>query len=291
MQAQIEEFLDYITVERGLSRNTIVAYRTDLEGHVKFLKEMEVQQWPEVSESHMIHYLSDLRRRGSASATVLRRLCSISMFYKYLLLREYLSKDPCGALERLQPSRRLPAVLNFEEIMSLLSQPDVKTKAGLRDRAMLELLYATGLRVSELLDLQRGDLNFELGLVRCQGKGGKQRLVPVGEEALHTVKSYLELRADANPALFPGRRNNTPMRRASFWRILKSYARQAGIHRPISPHTIRHSFATHLLERGADLRAIQEMLGHASIATTKIYTHVSTDMLREVFQQAHPRAT
>jgi integrase/recombinase XerD len=291
VQAKIEEFLDYITVERGLSRNTIAAYRTDLEGHVKFLKGLEVQQWPEVSESHMILYLSDLRRRGCASATVLRRLCSISMLYKFLVLREYISKDPCGALEKMQPNRKLPAVLNFEEILSLLSQPDVKTKAGLRDRAMLELLYATGLRVSELLDLQRGDINFELGLVRCQGKGGKQRLVPVGEEALHIVKSYLETRADANPALFPGRRNNAPMRRASFWRILKSYARQAGIHRPISPHTIRHSFATHLLERGADLRAIQEMLGHASIATTKIYTHVSTDMLREVFQQAHPRAT
>jgi len=173
-------------------------------------------------------------------------------------------------------------------VRALLAQPDVSRARGLRDRAMLEMLYATGLRVSELVGLERGEVNFDLGLVRCIGKGNKQRLVPVGEEAVEALRAYLASRGDSHPALFLGRKG--PLRRASFWRILKKYAHQAGVSR-VSPHTLRHSFATHLLEGGADLRAIQEMLGHASISTTQVYTHVSSDLLREAFQRSHPRAT
>jgi integrase/recombinase XerD len=288
MQAHLEEFLDHLSVERGLSRNTIAAYRADLETHLGALARLQVKSWEEVSESHIIRYLSTLRRRGCAPATLLRKLSSLRTFYRFLVLRGYLQNDPCASLEKMQPVKKLPATLTFEEVVSLLNLPDLKTVRGLRDKAMLELLYASGLRISELVGLQRGDVNFELGLVRCTGKGSKQRLVPVGEEALAAVRQYLEMRDDIQPFLFLGRRG--PVARMTFWRTIKSYARQAGITQAISPHTLRHSFATHLLERGADLRAIQEMLGHASIATTQIYTHVSSDLLREAFQQAHPRA-
>ncbi|NIM04442.1 MAG: site-specific tyrosine recombinase XerD [Armatimonadetes bacterium] len=289
MQAQLEEFLDHLTVERGLARNTIAAYRADLEGHFGFLARLEVKEWSEVSESLIIRYLSTLRRRGCAPSTLLRRLCCLRVFYRFLVLRKYIDHDPCAALERMRPSRKLPSALTFEEIISLLNQPDVSTPRGLRDKAMLELLYASGLRISELVGLERGAVNFDLGLVRCVGKGSKQRLVPVGKEALEALCAYLDSRNDTHAALFLGRGGQ--MRRASFWRLIKAYAKKAGISKPISPHTLRHSFATHLLERGADLRAIQEMLGHASISTTQVYTHVSSDLLREVFQQAHPRAT
>lgn len=288
MLAQVEEFLDHLTVERGLARNSIAAYRADLEGHVGFLCRLGVEGWPGVTESHIIRYLSTLRRRGCAPSTLLRRLCCLRVFYRFMVLRGYLAQDPCGTLERLLPSRKLPSTLKFEEVRALLAQPDVSRARGLRDRAMLEMLYATGLRVSELVGLERGEVNFDLGLVRCIGKGNKQRLVPVGEEAVEALRAYLASRGDSHPALFLGRKG--PLRRASFWRILKKYAHQAGVSR-VSPHTLRHSFATHLLEGGADLRAIQEMLGHASISTTQVYTHVSSDLLREAFQRSHPRAT
>ena len=288
MRSRLEEFLDYLTVERGLARNTIAAYRADLEGLLGFLSRLDVQQWEQASESDIIRYLSTLRRRGCAPTTLLRRFCSLRLFYRFLLLRGHVTHDPCAALERLRPTQKLPATLSLEEVLALLRQPDLSTPRGLRDRAMLELLYASGLRVSELVGLQRGDVNFDLSLVRCLGKGSKQRLVPVGQAALEALQAYLATRRDALPALFVGR--SGPLRRASFWRIIKAYAKQAGIARAISPHTLRHSFATHLLERGADLRAIQEMLGHASIATTQVYTHVSSDLLREAFQQSHPRA-
>lgn len=288
MQALIEEFLDHLTVERGLSRNTIAAYEVDLTGHLGFLARLGVKDWAEVNDSHIIQYLSALRRRESASSTVMRRLSCLRCFYRYLVIRGVLGNDPCASVEKMKSSRRLPVALTYEEVQALLAQPDVETVKGLRDRAMLELLYASGLRVSELVGLQRGDLNLDLGLVRCIGKGDKQRLVPVGEAALQAIRAYLVTRCDISSHLFLGR--SGPVPRESFWRDLKAYALKAGITKVISPHTLRHSFATHILERGGDLRAIQEMLGHASIATTQIYTHVSADLLREVFQQAHPRA-
>jgi integrase/recombinase XerD len=288
LAAKIEEFLDHLTVERGLSRNTIAAYRADLEGHAGFLLREKVDAWEQVTESHIIRFLSALRRRNCAPATLLRRLSSLRAFYRFLILRGYLEHDPCNTLEKLRSPRKLPATLTFEEVAALLSQPEKDTPRGLRDKAMLELLYASGLRVSELVNLKRGEVNFELGLVRCVGKGSKQRMVPVGQVALNALQQYLTTREDDNPALFLSRRG--PMTRITFWKNLQRYARRAGITGPISPHTLRHSFATHLLEGGADLRAIQEMLGHASIATTQIYTHVSSDLLREAFQKAHPRA-
>ncbi|MFB3882758.1 MAG: site-specific tyrosine recombinase XerD [Armatimonadota bacterium] len=285
----LQTFLDSLAVERGLSANTIAAYRRDLRDHLTFLAGRAVRDLAEVDESHLIVYLGRLRRSGASPATIMRKLSAVRGFYRHLVREERLAADPTANLPSAQLRRRLPDVLTIEEIRRLISQPDVKTPRGLRDRAMLELVYAAGLRVSELVGLERGDLNLDLGLVRCVGKGSKERVVPVGRPAVEAVKKYLASRRDAAPPLFLGNKGR-PLTRVAFWRIVGRYARQAGIRARISPHTFRHSFATHMLDGGADLRAIQELLGHANIATTQIYTHVSTDRLREVYRAYHPRA-
>ena len=285
----LRAFLDSLAVERGLSPNTISAYQRDLGEHLAFVASRGVGDLAQVDESHLILYLGRLRRAGAAPATVMRKLSSARGFYRYLAREERLLGDPTANLPPAPLRRRLPNVLSLEEVTELIGQPDTTTPRGLRDRAMLELVYAAGLRVSELVGLRRGDLNLELGLVRCVGKGSKERVVPVGRLAIDAVKAYLAARRDAAPALFLGNKGK-PLTRVAFWRIVRRYSRGAGIRRPISPHTFRHSFATHMLDGGADLRAIQELLGHANIATTQIYTHVSTDRLREVYQAYHPRA-
>jgi len=287
--AALQAFLDSLAVERGLSPNTIAAYERDLWEHLSFLAARGVRDLGGVEESHLIVYLGRLRRSGSAPATIMRKLSAIRGFYRRLAREERIPADPTANLPAAQLRRRLPNVLSVEEVARLIAQPDTKTERGLRDHAMLELVYASGLRVSELVGLARGDLNLDLGLVRCVGKGSKERVVPVGRLAIEAVKAYLASRRDAAPALFLGNKGR-PLTRVAFWRIVGRYARQAGIRSPISPHTFRHSFATHMLDGGADLRAIQELLGHASIATTQIYTHVSTDRLREVYRACHPRA-
>ena len=288
-RAALQAFLDKLAVERGLSPNTIRAYARDLRDHLRFLHSQGIGDFDAVDESHLIVYLGRLRRASAAPATVMRKLSAIRTFYRHLAREEAIPADPTANLPSAQLRRRLPSVLSIEEVIRLLAQPDPTTPRGLRDRAMLELLYATGLRVSELVNLSRGDINLDLGLVRCLGKGSKERIVPVGRPALDAVQAYLDSRRDAAPVLFPGNKGR-PLTRVAFWRITRRYARQAGIRAPISPHTLRHSFATHMLEGGADLRAIQELLGHANIVTTQIYTHVSTDRLREVYRAYHPRA-
>jgi len=285
----LQAFLDTLVVERGLSPNTVQAYRRDLTDHLRFLTTHGIQALSAVEESHLLLYLGHLRRLQAAPATVMRKLSAVRTFYRNLVREEAIPSDPTANLPAPRLLRRLPGVLSVEETQSLIEQPDVTAPRGLRDKAMLELLYATGLRVSELVGLSRGDINFELGIVRCIGKGSKERIVPVGKPALEAVQAYLDSRRDANPALFLGNKGR-PLTRVAFWRIVRRYGRQAGIRTPISPHTLRHSFATHMLDGGADLRSIQEMLGHASIATTQIYTHVSVDRLREVYQAYHPRA-
>ncbi len=282
-------FLDALAVEKGLSAHTIAAYRRDLEQHARRLSKMGVRDPRKARESHLIVHLGQLRRAGRAPSTVTRKLSAIRSFYRFLAAQGAISADPTAALPAPRLLRKLPQVLTVAQVQRLLAQPDASSLRGLRDRAMLELLYASGLRVSELVGLTRDDLNLEQGLVRCVGKGGKERIVPVGKPALEAVERYLAAREDASPALFPGRKGR-PLSRVSCWRIITRYARQAGIRTPLSPHTLRHSFATHLLEGGADLRAIQELLGHASVATTEIYTHVSPDTLRETYAAYHPRA-
>jgi integrase/recombinase XerD len=287
--AALEAFLDGLAVERGLSNNTIEAYQRDLRQHLEMVAARGITQPSTVQESHVILYLGRLRRSGAAPATVMRKVSALRSFYRYLVREEIIAADPCANLPAPQLLRRLPNVLSIEDVQRLLTQPDPSKPRGLRDRAMLEMLYATGLRVSELVALRRGDVNMDLRLLRCVGKGSKERIVPVGRPALRALRAYLDSRRDASPVLFLGNKGK-PLTRVAFWRVIGRYARQAGIQTPISPHTLRHSFATHMLEGGADLRAIQELLGHANIVTTQIYTHISVDRLREVYRAYHPRA-
>lgn len=285
----LQAFLDGLAIERGLSVNTIEAYRRDLTHHLRFLGGQDVEDLSGVEESQLIVYLGRLRRAGAAPSTVMRKMSALRTFYRYLMREEAIASDPTSNLPSGRLLRRLPSVLSVEEVGRLLAQPDTGTRRGLRDRAMLELLYATGLRVSELVGLGRGDITLDLGVVRCIGKGSKERIVPVGRPAIEAVHAYLDSRRDAAPPLFVGNKGQ-PITRVAVWRIVRRYARGAGLRAPISPHALRHSFATHMLEGGADLRSIQELLGHANIVTTQIYTHVSIDHLREVHRAYHPRA-
>jgi len=282
----LEEFKDYLTVERGMAANSVAAYGRDIAQHMEFLCGQGVSDPRAVGESHVLGFLGRLRRR--AAATRSRKTAALKAFWRWMVRHGDVSADPTSNLGAARLSQRIPDVLTVEEVGNLLSQPD-DSKRGLRDRALLELLYATGLRVSELVNLRIPDVNLQVGFVRCTGKGGKERIVPVGRCAAEAVTKYLAARADVRPVLFPGYRGKS-LTRTAFWGLLRRYARAAGIRKAVTPHTLRHSFATHLLQGGADLRAIQEMLGHVSISTTQIYTHVSTDHLREVYRSAHPRA-
>jgi integrase/recombinase XerD len=289
VQRALDLFLDHLALERGLAHNSIAAYRRDVTGHLGFLGEIGVASVRDADESHLLRYLSRLRKAGAAPSTVLRKLSAVRSFYRFLLREQIIASEPAANLESHRLEARLPGVLSLEEVEAMLAKPDLSTARGLRDRALLEMLYATGLRVSELTQLEVGDVNLKLGFVRCMGKGSRERIVPLGRKAIDALERYLAVRKADSPALFPGRRGGK-MTRVACWMIVKRYAALAGIASRVSPHTLRHSFATHLLERGADLRAIQEMLGHADISTTEIYTHVSADHLREVYQSTHPRA-
>ncbi len=291
----VDDYLAHLAVERGLSENTLSAYAHDLVQFVNFLQERGISSPREADTSCILAWLSHLRQRYSSTATVARKFTAVKCFYHFLLREGRIEEDPTEDLSGPHPKRSLPTVLSLGEVERLLAQPDPSTPEGIRDRAMLELLYATGMRVSELLSLKVSDLNLEAGFVRCVGKGGKERVIPVGRMAKEAVWEYLMkvrpqwVKTPFEETLFLTRRGR-PMSRVGFWKLLKRYARSAGLSKDISPHTLRHTFATHLLERGADLRAIQEMLGHAQISTTQIYTRVTRSRLREAYRKAHPRA-
>ncbi len=281
-------------MERGLARNSVSSYKYDLELFRNYLSQQGLgllEATPEVIGD----WLDAQYRAGRKLRTLARYLASLRAFYRYLLREEVVERDPTACLDSPRLERNLPRVLTVEEVELLLSQPDVRTPAGLRDRAMLEILYATGMRVSELLNLDLGDLNLEAGFVRCLGKGGKERIVPLTPLAVRYTREYL---ARVRPKLKKGgsaravflNQRGRRLTRQGFWKILKTYARAAGIKKKITPHVLRHSFATHLLENGADLRVVQELLGHADVSTTQIYTHLSQRRLREVYEKAHPRA-
>jgi integrase/recombinase XerD len=282
----LEQFKDYLAAERGVARASVEGYGSDVAQHMVFLKGQGIHDVKVVRESHIFDFMRHLT--WVSPATWARKINSLKVFYRWLLRDGRTSADPTFNLVTSRLTLLLPSTLTIEEVEQILRQP-VDTQRGLRDKAMLELGYATGLRVSELVNLAIKDVNLQVGFVRCTGKGGKERIVPVGSAAAAAVNRYLASRTDASPALFPGP-SGKPLTRAAFWLSVRRYARMAGISKPVTPHTLRHSFATHLLQGGADLRAIQEMLGHASISTTQIYTHVSTDHLREVYRSAHPRA-
>jgi integrase/recombinase XerD len=295
LDAAVDVYLDHLKVERGLSRNTIEAYGRDLSKFRAFAEEKKLSRAGDVETRHLLQYLVTLASGKLAVRSQARALVALRGLWKHLRAERHVEKDPTADLELPRVGRPLPEVLTPAEVDELLARPDARTMRGLRDAAMLETLYATGLRVSELVALRLADVNLAEGYLSTFGKGRKQRLVPMGEQAVARVKTYLETarpgfdRGRNAPALFLTHLGR-PMTRQGFWKLLRGYATAAGILKPISPHKLRHSFATHLLERGADLRAVQAMLGHADIGTTQIYTHLSNARLRQVYKQHHPRA-
>lgn len=291
----LEFYRQHLLAEKGLSINTVEAYERDLRQHFSFLSDCGIVQLQSVTRQTLLGFLVQLRQMGCTATTVARKESSLRGFYGFLVEQGQLPSDPAGQLEAPRLARSLPIVLNQEEVQRLLESPDEDTLLGRRDAAMLELAYAAGLRVSELLNLQIEQINFAVGYLRCTGKGGKERVVPVHALAVDKVGRYLkEDREQFHPAkrqraIFLNRRGH-PLSRMGFWKILRKHAVRAGIAKKVSPHVLRHSFATHLLENGVDLRSLQEMLGHSDISTTQIYTHVSTKRLKEVHAKCHPRA-
>jgi integrase/recombinase XerD len=293
--AAISSFLTHVKVEKGLSPNTVSAYRQDLAKFNLFAQKREVSL-ADVTRDDLVDFLAALYRQNLESKSVARNLVTLRNFFRFAQTNELITDDPSINLESPKIRRSLPGYLRLEDVERLLQQPDTKTALGLRDRAMLEVLYSTGLRVSELTSLRVGDLDTKVGCVRCIGKGDKERLVPVGKKALASVEKYLkdgraELlgKAPVVPTLFLNRRGRG-LSRVGVWKILSAYGRRAGLRVALTPHMLRHSFATHLLERGADLRSVQLMLGHADISTTQIYTHVVEERLKQIYKAHHPRA-
>jgi integrase/recombinase XerD len=295
MDEAIQAFLDHLNVERGLSTNTVAAYGRDLSQFASFARNMDVVSSDDAWDSALIGYLEGLREAGMSPNSISRKLSAIRTFCKFACREGYSKKDFTANTSGMKGVKKLPNALTIDEVNRLLAVPDAKTPAGSRDKAMLETLYATGLRVSELMSLKIPDANLSVGFVRCFGKGSKERIVPIGQVAVDYLSSYLSngrakfAHAGSGDYLFLNHQGKS-LSRVGFWKIIKKYAREAHITKNISPHSLRHSFATHLLAGGADLRAIQEMLGHADIATTQIYTHVSREKLKEVYRDSHPRA-
>lgn len=295
MEILIDHFMQFLSVEKGLAANTLESYQRDLFAYTDFLKHQGVSEIGASNRSHIVSYLVTLQKKGRATATLSRNLASIRAFYQFLVRDRHLEHDPSVHLETPKIEKRLPKVLSLEEVETLLEGPDLGQPSGLRDKAMLELLYATGIRVSELVQLNMGDINLEMGFLKCMGKGSKERMIPLGKMAISVIQLYIEtarlrlLKAGGGTALFVNHLGKR-MTRQGFWKIIKKYALQSGITADITPHTLRHSFATHLLENGADLRSVQEMLGHADISTTQIYTHVTRSRIKDVYAKTHPRA-
>jgi integrase/recombinase XerD len=292
----IDSFLSWARIERGLADNSLEAYGRDLSSFAASLARQGVEDVEDVRSTHALQHLIELSKGPDKLGvrSQARHLVAIRQLFKFLLKERVIKEDPVGEIELPRPPKSLPSFLDVEEVERLLAGPDITTPRGLRDRAMLEVLYATGLRVSELVGLPHDGLDLERGFVLVRGKGNKERVVPLGQVAVAALEQYIArarggfLGDRASDALFL-RTGGEPMTRQGFWKLLKSYALAAGITKPISPHKLRHSFATHLVERGADLRAVQAMLGHADLSTTEIYTHVNRERLRRLYGEHHPR--
>jgi len=295
--AAISSFLTHVQVEKGLATNTVSAYRRDLAKFEDFAKRRKLAL-KAVKRDDLVDFLASLYRQKLESKTVARHLVTLRNFFRHAQVQELVTEDPTAHLESPKIRRSLPGYLRLDEVEKLLELPDQTTPLGLRDRAMLEVLYSTGLRVSELTSLRVMDLDTKVGCVRCIGKGDKERIVPVGRKALAIVDKYLRdgrtaligtTRGAAGAFLFVNRRGGR-ISRVGVWKVFSSYGRKAGLRVPLTPHMLRHSFATHLLERGADLRSVQLMLGHSDISTTQIYTHVVEERLKQIYKAHHPRA-
>ena len=294
MEAHIRAFLNSLRVEKGLSENTIQAYRRDMLKFIAFANERGLKT-AEIGHGHIVDFLGSLYHKGLDSRSVARHLVTIRHFFRFALMEDYITEDPAMSIQSPKFRQSLPEFLSLAEVDRLLEQPDTGTVVGLRDRAMIELMYSCGLRVSELCGLRVADIRMEDGCLRCIGKGNKERLVPVGKRALAIVAKFLRdsrpklLGEGSSPFLFLHQKGGK-MNRITYWKMLGTYGRKAALRKAVTPHMLRHSFATHLLDRGADLRSVQMMLGHADIATTQIYTHVVEERLKQVYKAHHPRA-
>ncbi len=294
MRSHIESFLQYMTVEKRMSANTRQAYASDLTQYASTLTQLGVENWKEVTRSHIVKHVEELSQAGRASSSLRRAVSSIRMFHHHLKMTGVTTTDPSLYLESPKAEKQLPDTWSQAEVERLLDSVPTSDPLSLRDRAMLELLYGTGMRVSELLGLDLDDLQFELGYLQCEGKGERARIIPVSSVAQSFVERYIQqarngLGGRETEALFLNGRGGR-LSRQGFWKMIKRRAKLAGIDKEITPHVLRHSFATHLLENGADLRAIQQMLGHADLATTQVYTHVNKSRLHDVYRKHHPRA-
>lgn len=298
MQEQTGKFFDFLTVEQGYSENTIAAYRNDLSQFVRFLTraDLPTTSWAEVKKDRIINYILDLKEREYTSSTVARKVAAIKSFFHFLLAEGIIKDDPTVTLDSPKVKKRLPKALSHDLVSSLLAEAGKhSTPKGQRDRALLELLYATGMRVSELVLLNIDDVNLASATVRCFGKGAKERIIPIYDRAVYALEEYLQkgrprLMKDSNEkALFLNHRGKR-LTRQGLWLIIKHYADEIDLSSEVTPHTLRHSFATHMLSGGAGLREVQKLLGHANISTTQVYTHVDSERLREVYDESHPRA-
>ena len=289
------DYLHYLKVERGLSENTINSYGIDLKLFLEYLRENEIPSFKQVNKEVIVNYMQSEKNNNKANSSILRSVSSLRKFFQYLAQEKIIEKDPMLLIDTPKKKQHLPQVLTKEEVEKLLHSPNTGQVLGLRDRAMLELMYATGLRISEIINLKLEDLHLTMGTLQTLGKGHKERIVPVGDEAIKWINRYLE---EARPKLLKQKRSNylflnfhgNNLTRQGVWKNLKAEVRKAGIQKNITPHTLRHSFATHILENGADLRIVQELLGHADISTTQIYTHLSNKQLADIYNRAHPRA-
>lgn len=296
-QYAIEDYIHFIQVERQLSDNTLASYRRDLENYVNFLREAEgMSDLRNVERMTILRHLEQLRMQGKTSRTVARHISSIRSFHQFLLREKRAETDPTVHLEMPTIEQKLPNILSIEEIEALLAAPNRSKPQGVRDVAMLELLYGSGMRISELIALDLANIHLTMGFVRVFGKGGKERIIPLGKSALSALSTYLDGARSQLQGKYPKtdaffiNQRGKRLTRQGCWKLMKEHALKAGIQHELTPHTLRHSFATHLVENGADLRAVQEMLGHADISTTQIYTHISKSRLSEVYKQFHPRA-
>jgi integrase/recombinase XerD len=296
MKNEIEDFLHFIIVEKGLAENTIISYRRDLLKYSHYLINVEqVTDLEQVTRIVIINYLFTLKEEGKARTTIARTIASVRSFHQFLLRERVTTKNPTLHIESPKPERRLPKILSSSEVEVLLAAPSTNSAFDIRNKAMLELMYATGMRVSELCSLKIHDVHVTMGFIRCIGKGNKERIIPMGKLAIKAIENYLTysraslMKKKQHDFLFVNHHGES-LSRQGFWKILKSVSKRAKISKQLTPHTLRHSFATHLLENGADLRAVQEMLGHADISTTQIYTHVTKKRLKDVYTHFHPRA-
>lgn len=290
----VDLFLDYLSVERGLSSNTLVSYRRDLDTYLKFLDAVAKKTVSATSREDIRDFMMHEKDKGLSVNSIARNLAALRTFYRFLAREKLIKADVSSYIDSPKLWKKIPDILSFDEVERLIESSDLNKPQGIRDRAIMELMYATGMRVSEVSHIKVSDVHMDVGFVRCLGKGKKERIIPLGKKAITAITRYLEkvrpgqLKDSGATELFLNR-SGKRISRVSLWKLIKGYARKARIKKEMRPHILRHSFATHLLERGADLRSVQEMLGHANISTTQIYTHVTQDRLKSIHKMFHPR--